>query len=138
MWLKVCTVRWGPVGGGCHSGQSIERRRVTPRPKRCRERRCGSPGSQAPQRAHISRVGVPRARAQLVVWAGDVGGRWSGETLTCLRLLVEAKSRSEPPLFRRRAEMAWRLRWTHMLSCAAARAFACSLLERRLNGGSEW
>ena len=61
--------------------------------------------------------------------------RWSGETLTCLRLLAEAKSRCEPPLLRRRAELAWRLRWTHLLSCAAARAFAGSLLERRLNGG---
>ena len=40
----------------------------------------------------------PRARARLVVWAGEVGGRWSGETLTCLRLLAEAKSRSEPPV----------------------------------------
>ena len=44
---------------------------------------------------------VPRARARLVVWAGEVGGRWSGETLTCSRLLDKAKSRSEPPLLRR-------------------------------------
>ena len=40
--------------GDC--GQSIERRRVTPS-QRCRERRCASPGCQAPQSAHMSRVG---------------------------------------------------------------------------------
>ena len=63
------------------------------------------------ERTYPELVGL-RARARLVVWAGEVGGRWSGETLTCLRLLA----------VRRRAE-AWRLRWTHMLSCAAARSF---------------
>ena len=52
-------------------------------------------------------------------------------------LLAKAKSRSEPPLLRRRAEMVWRLRWTRMLSCAAARALAGSLLERPLNGGED-
>ena len=42
------------------------------------------------ERTYPELVG-PRARARLVVWAGEVGGRWSGETLTCLRLLAEAK-----------------------------------------------
>ena len=88
------------------------------------------------ERTHPELVGL-RARGRVVVWAGEVGGRWSGGTLTYLRLWAEAKSRSEPPLLRRRAEMAWRLRWTHMLSCAAARIFAGSLLERRLNGGGD-
>ena len=44
------------------------------------------------ERTYPELVG-PRARARLVVWAGEVGGRWSGETLACLRLLAEAKSR---------------------------------------------
>ena len=38
---------------------------------------------------------------------------------------------------RRRAESAWRLRWSSMLSCAAARAFGCSLLDGRPNGGGD-
>ena len=36
------------------------------------------------------------ARARLVVLAGEVGGRWSRETSTFLRLLAEAKARAEP------------------------------------------
>ena len=69
-----------------------------------------------------------RARSQ------DVGLQ---KLVTFLWLLAEAKSRSEPSLLRRRAESAWRLRWTSMLSCAATRAFACSLLDRRNNGGGD-
>ena len=42
------------------------------------------------------------ARARLVVFAGEVGGRWSGETSKFLRLLAEAKARAEPPILRRR------------------------------------
>ena len=53
---RLATVRWVLIGGGYHSGQSIETRRVTPS-QNCRERRCGSPGCQAPQGAHIPRVG---------------------------------------------------------------------------------
>ena len=77
------------------------------------------------------------ARAALVVLAGKVAGHWSAETVIFIRLLAEAKSRSEPPLLRRRAESAWRLRWSSMLSCAAVRAFSCSLLDGRPNGGGD-
>ena len=45
-----------------------------------------------------------------------------------MQLLAEARTRSEPLLMRRRMEQAWRLRWFSILSCAAARAFAVSLL----------
>ena len=48
-----------------------------------------------------------------------------------MQLLAEARSRSEPLLMRLRMEQAWRLRWFSILSCAAARAFAASLLEFR-------
>ena len=40
-------------------------------------------------------------------------------------------------LLRRRVEQAWRLRWGAMLSCAAARAFASSLMDRRTAVGSD-
>ena len=71
------------------------------------------------------------ARARLVGLAGEVGGRWSGETSNFLRLLAAAKARPEPPILRRRVECAWQARWGAILSCAAARAFACSLLNLR-------
>ena len=62
--------------------------------------------------------------------AGEVAGRWSEEAASFIRQL--AKARSEPPVLVRRAEQAWRLRWFSMLACTAARAFAGSLLDRRL------
>ena len=72
-----------------------------------------------------------------MVLAGEVGGRWSAETSTFLRLLATARARSETPVLRKRAEQAWRLRWSTMLACTAARAFAASLLEPRSNGGGD-
>ena len=78
---------------------------------------------------------VSPARAKLVVLAGEMAGRWSEETASFLRQLVKAWARSEPPVLQKRAEQAWRLRWGSLLACAAARAFACSLLEKRVSGG---
>ena len=77
----------------------------------------------------------PGQRAKLVVLAGEVAGRWSEETASFLRHLARARARSEPPVLQKRAEQAWRLRWGSLLACAAARAFACSLLEKRVSGG---
>ena len=45
--------------------------------------------------------------------------------------------RLEPPLMRRRIEQAWRLQWTSLLTCTAARAFATSLLEMRTAHGAD-
>ena len=86
------------------------------------------------ERSYPELVG-PRSRAKLVVLAGEVGGRWSEETATFLRLLAVARARSESTLMRRRAEQAWRMRWGGMLACAAARAFAALLLQRSNVGG---
>ena len=80
---------------------------------------------------------APRARARLVVWAGEVNGRWSEETKAFLSLPAKAKARSETPVMRRRVEQAWRMRWGAMLACTAARAFAASLLNLRLGGGAD-
>ena len=88
------------------------------------------------ERTYRELVG-PRSRAKLVVLAGEVGGRWSAETSTFLHLLAAARARSETPVLRKRAEQAWRLRWSTMLVCTAARAFAASLLEQRSNGGGD-
>ena len=39
-----------------------------------------------------------------------LGGRWSEETRRFLSLLAKAKARSKPPILKKRAEQAWRLR----------------------------
>ena len=78
-----------------------------------------------------------RARARLVVLAGEVAGRWSEETRAFIRLLARARTRNETTLMRRRAEQAWRMRWWAILSCAAARAFAASLLGLRSTQGTD-
>ena len=75
----------------------------------------------------------PGARARLVVLAVEVGGRWSPEATDLMSQLVKANGRSEPFLVRRRTEQAWRMRWTGLLACAAARSSAASLLG--LHGG---
>ena len=72
-----------------------------------------------------------------MVLAGEVGCRWSEETRQFLTLLAKARARCEPIILRRRAEQAWRLRWAGLLCCAAARAFAASLLGLRYGSGSD-
>ena len=66
-----------------------------------------------------------------MVLAGEVGGWWSEETATFLRLLAAARARNESAFLRRRAERGG------MLACAVARAFAASLLEQRFNVGGD-
>ena len=78
-----------------------------------------------------------RGRATLVVLAGEVGGRWSGETISFLNQFAKARARSESILMRKRVEQAWRLRWASMLSCVAARAVASSLLDFRRPHGAD-
>ena len=77
----------------------------------------------------------PRARARLVVLAGEVPGRSSDETRRFIGLLARARARNETKLNRRRVEQGWRLRSWTMLSCAAAKAFAASLLGMRSSRG---
>ena len=76
-----------------------------------------------------------RGRAQLVVLAGEVGGRFSAETAQFLTGLASAKVRELPELLRGRAHAAWLRRWSSLLACAAARAFALSLLDRDTSAG---
>ena len=67
--------------------------------------------------------------------------RWvdTGQPRPCpfLGLLAKARARSETHLKWRRVEQAWRIRWSCMLACAAARAFAASLLEQRMSIGCD-
>ena len=70
-------------------------------------------------------------KAKLVVLASEVGGRWSSETRSFLRQLAKAKTRHMPRILRTSAKLAGMWRWSMILACASARAFAQSLLERR-------
>ena len=76
-------------------------------------------------------------RARLVVLGVEVGGRWSSETRSFLSKLAHDRARSERFLMRKRVEQAWRLRWGSLLSCAAARAVAMSLLHLPGSRGSD-
>ena len=68
-------------------------------------------------------------RCRLVVFGIETGGRWSEEATTFLRLLAQARAASAPVAVRRAAQAAWVYRWSGILSVAAQRAFATSLLE---------
>ena len=70
-------------------------------------------------------------RARLVVLAAEVGSRWSVETAQFLVALSNAKAESVPELLRGRVAAAWLRRWSTMLACSAAKAFAQSLLGRQ-------
>ena len=77
------------------------------------------------------------ARARLVVLALEVGGRWSREASRFVKLLANAKWRSEPVVVQRRMEQAWRLWRSSTLACVAARFFAGSLLGLRGGHGAD-
>ena len=68
-------------------------------------------------------------RCRLVVLGLEVGGRWSEEALTFVRLLAKSKARSCPHILCASAQMAYMQRWTGLLAVAAQRAFATTLLE---------
>ena len=93
-------------------------------------------GRRRKERTYPELVG-PRTRARLVVLAVEVGSRWSAETRSFLAQLAKARSREEPRLLRRRAEQAWRMRWGAILSCAAAKAVAISMLDLRCAQGAD-
>ena len=58
-----------------------------------------------------------------------MGGRWSHEALSFVRSMAEAKARSFPRIPRASAQIAYTQRWTGMISVAAHRAFARTLLK---------
>ena len=79
----------------------------------------------------------PNARCRLVVLAGETGGRWSEETRSFVGLLAKAKSCEVLWVLKKRVEQSWWFRWGSLLACAAARAFAASLLDVRVSGGAD-
>ena len=95
-------------------------------PRRCAADRDGvalAAASRVKERTYPELVD-PGRRARLVVFALEVGGRWSEEAKIFIRLLARARVRSEPRLLQRRLEQ-------------AARSFAASLLGLRRGHGSD-
>ena len=87
---------------------------------------------RAKERTYPELLNSPRCR--LVVLALEVGGRWSEEAAQFLRLLARCRAREVPPALRASATSAWIARWSALLSFAAARAFAASLLSLPIAG----
>ena len=111
LWLVLCVVMALP-------GEELQSRTESPWPLLDGGRSAGIQSWWGPESDHISWF-----------WAWRVGGRWSAETTGFLGALANAKSRGAVPLLRKRAEWSWHLRWGSIVSCAAARAVASSLLE---------
>ena len=106
-------------------------------------RRCSDVDGAASEAARRRKEGTypelsgNQGRAKLIVLAGETGGRFSEETQTFIRLLARAKTRSVPEPLRTRARQSWAHRWGSLLACAAARALASSLLNRRGQSGAD-
>ena len=66
-------------------------------------------------------------RCRLVVVALETGGRWSEEALQFIESLAVAKAREAPHAMFHSAALAWRRRWSRLLSVSCARSFASSL-----------
>ena len=67
-------------------------------------------------------------RCRLVVLGIEVGGRWSNEASSFIRMLAQARARSSPPALRAATTSALVSRWSALLTHAAASSFAASLL----------
>ena len=122
------TVRWSPIGSGHDTCVSSPGRRSSSQGSSQRKGVVLASARRKKARTYLELVAAG-ARARLVVLA--LGGRWSQEASTFVKLFAKAKVRSEPAVVQRRMEQAWRLRWSSILACAAARAFAGSLLGLR-------
>ena len=76
-------------------------------------------------------------RTRLVVLTCEVGGRWSDEACLFIAGLARAKARSDPRAVKAVARRACHQRWSTLMACCGARAFALSLLERRAALGAD-
>ena len=68
--------------------------------------------------------------ARLVVFAAEVGGRWSKKASQFVRALAWGKkAQSVPESTQAQVAHAWNRRWRKLLACTAAKSFANTLLE---------
>merc|ERR1711985_68589 len=61
---------------------------------------------------------VSSMQCKFLIFAGEVGGRWSATTCRLLRDLAAAKSQNASPPLRKSAAFAWENRWWSMRSVA--------------------
>ena len=64
-----------------------------------------------------------------MVLATEVGGRWSKEAWSFLRMLAKSRAREQPRIMQASVQAAFQNRWSALLSVAAQRAFAATLLD---------
>ena len=67
-------------------------------------------------------------RCQLVAVGVETGGRWSPEAVTFVECLAASRARKAPVALRSSSFLAWRRRWSRMLSVSCCRAFCGSLI----------
>ena len=80
------------------------------------------------RKRHKYRAITQARRCRFVVFGVEVGGRWGEEALDLLRRLARSKARSAPPWMRASVGQAFAYRWSALISVAAHRALATSLL----------
>jgi hypothetical protein len=68
-------------------------------------------------------------KVTLETLACEIGGRWSENCIKWVAQLAKYKASSELPHLQRASEFAWHSRWWSILSVAAQRALALSLIE---------
>ena len=119
------------AGSRHHSGQPNPPRR-NPETQNASCQRGRVAARSAEQRGDVPRVGWARWPSE----ACRVGRRgWGAFLRQFISSLAWVKTQGMSDLLRRRASTAWTRRWSALLSCAAARAFASSLLDGRASGG---
>ena len=72
---------------------------------------------------------VNSQRCQLIVLAGEVGGRWSDTCAWLVKELASEKSAQAPPRLRRSTARAWEARWWGMLAVAVQNVVAATLVD---------
>ena len=75
-------------------------------------------------------------RSKLVVFAIEVGGRWSEESWKCLAALARGRARDVPEILRVSAIATWHKRWSNLLGVAVQRVVVISLLGLKDGGGA--
>ena len=128
-------LQWRPAGQRHHSGEpNPPRRNPWTQNAGCQRGRVAT--RSAKQRSDVPRVGWVRWPSEAYrVGRRGWGGGVSPQKQTSSSPAWRGWNQGMSDLLRRRANTAWTRRWSVSLSCAAAQAFASSLLDGRAFGG---
>ena len=136
---------WGPQkrevvgdwrGSNCCRHQGIAFRRQCRRGYSQSRRGCIGSG-QTPQGAHKPGISCP---VESLSFGGHGQRSWRQMVVGSLGVLAtvsKGEGANRDPLMRRCVLQAWKLRFVAIMSCAAVRAVASSLLELRGHGGAD-